>query len=259
MTWYHEVLSQIVLWQKSLNSIITQAFRDLQADYFTTLLWLAAICFLYGFLHAAGPGHGKTIVMSWFLSGKSKTSRVFRMGYLMALTHAISGLITALVLKYIIKVMVFLLQMKIKDTMTVTMKISGGLLILIGLWLLYDKYSHAKKHAEDEEHSHDSETAKKWFSKYFDREIAIALSAGIVPCPGVSVVLLTALAMKQVLAGVVGAIAMSIGMGLTISLSGWIAVKMGASLSGLSDKVGSALSWMSILLVMLMGAFLITF
>ena len=60
------------------------------------LFILIGICFVYGLIHALGPGHGKLIAISYFLSRRATPVKGVFMGGLIALLHA--GSATAIVL-----------------------------------------------------------------------------------------------------------------------------------------------------------------
>ena len=75
-----------------------QGSRSLSGFLFVMLVSLA-----YGMFHAAGPGHGKTIVSSFFLANNAKLRHSFVVGYLIAIVHALAALAVVLILYYIIR------------------------------------------------------------------------------------------------------------------------------------------------------------
>ncbi len=74
----------------------------------------------------------------------------------------------------------------------------------------------------------------------------VAFSAGVVPCPGVMTIVLFCIILKQFILGILAAIAMSIGMGLTISFAGIFSI-------ALNKKAGNFLKNKSYILEMLGG------
>ena len=50
-----------------------------------------AFAFLYGVLHTLGPGHGKVVVVSYFVSRDARLWRGVLMGVQIAVTHVLSA------------------------------------------------------------------------------------------------------------------------------------------------------------------------
>jgi len=84
--------AKIALWQHQLNEKLTEHVKRLKANKtWDTLLPLILISFLYGIIHAAGPGHGKVVVFSYFFSHRSSVKKGLLLGNLISLFHAASG------------------------------------------------------------------------------------------------------------------------------------------------------------------------
>ena len=90
--------------QKSLNESLAAITRSLQGSRsLAGLLFVMMISLVYGMFHAAGPGHGKTIVSSYFLANEAKLRHSIVIGYLIAVVHALAALAVVLVLYYVIR------------------------------------------------------------------------------------------------------------------------------------------------------------
>ena len=90
--------------QKMLNESLASMTRALKGSRsLGGLLLVAALALAYGIFHAAGPGHGKTIVSSFLLANEGKIRESFIIGYLVAAVHALSALTVVLVLYYVIR------------------------------------------------------------------------------------------------------------------------------------------------------------
>ena len=87
-----------------LNESLASMTRALKGSRsLSGLLLVVALALAYGIFHAAGPGHGKTIVSSFLLANEGKIRQSFIIGYLVAAVHALSALAVVLVLYYLIR------------------------------------------------------------------------------------------------------------------------------------------------------------
>ena len=190
--------------QQELNSIIASNFREIaNGDSLLPILTILTVAFIYGVVHALGPGHGKLLVSSYFLRSNRSYTQAFKMGYLISLVHTISALTITFLLYYILDVIFSQTFQEVSFYMT---KFSGVLIIGVAIYLFLEHH-HEHKNIETHEKS----------------DLSIAISAGVVPCPGVMTITLFSIIMGELLVGVLSAILMSIGMGLTISLSAILA------------------------------------
>ena len=71
-----KVFAKIMFWQHQLNTKLTEQVKRLKTEKPLASLWpLVMISFLYGVLHAAGPGHGKVVVFSYFISRRARIKK----------------------------------------------------------------------------------------------------------------------------------------------------------------------------------------
>src|SRR5271157_2934292 len=90
--------------QKTLNESLAAITRSLQGSRsLGGLLFVILISLVYGMFHAAGPGHGKTIVSSFFLANEAKLRHSVAVGYLIAIVHSLAALSVVLILYYLIR------------------------------------------------------------------------------------------------------------------------------------------------------------
>ncbi len=93
--WKDQLLTKINRIQLDIRNEITGLVRQFKKDQkAVAVLALFVVSFLYGLIHALGPGHGKTIVMSAMLSDENST--VFKsvaVGSIVAFGEAISAII----------------------------------------------------------------------------------------------------------------------------------------------------------------------
>jgi ABC-type nickel/cobalt efflux system permease component RcnA len=117
------------------------------------------------------------------------------------------------------------------------------MIVLVGLYLIY----HAFKHKNERDKSVKS--LKK-------SEVAVAFSAGVVPCPGVMTIVLFCIVLKHYFLGVLAAIFMSIGMGFTVSLIGILSIYANKKSNNFLKTKGYILEIFSGVLILLLGLFL---
>jgi len=240
---YNQLLKQIVMLQYQLNSYISTTIRSINDDNsFSTSLLILVIAFLYGLIHAAGPGHGKALVAFYFTSNKSDYKKAFKMGYMISIIHAISALVFTFGIFYILKTM---FRRNFNEMSGIAMQISAVMIIFVGLYLIYEAYKSKKIKEQEIKQSTKS-------------EYAVAISAGIVPCPGVMTIVLFCIVLKQYLLGILAAITMSIGMGLTISVAGILSILFNKKAGNFLDSKGYILEIIGGLLILTLGVFLFT-
>lgn len=235
-----EFIYEINSYQKILNTNIASSFRQIDELGIYGSLIIVGIAFVYGVVHAVGPGHGKAVVASYFLSHGKKLYSAFKIGYLVAVVHALSALIVTFVIYYLLE---GIFSKTFNQSVDVMYKVSGVMIVLVGIYLAYEVVRDWHKCEKQ-----DDTKSKKPF--------IVALSIGIVPCPGVMTVLLFSLLLGHLVTGVFAAIAMSVGMGLTISLAGVLALKGSNIASKISGSV-KILQILSPVFVIGMGIFLL--
>lgn len=192
------------------NSELSTYFELLEEGSWVPVASILAFSLAYGIIHALGPGHGKALISGYLLANPTlKTSHVLRMGFFIALVHALSALVLTLGATYAIEVSASKL---LRDVSVPMVQISGGLIVLMGCWLLYEvATSRSKKEAQVD--------AKK--------EASVIILSGIVPCPGVMTLSFFAITLGEFSLGIISALFMSLGMGLTISAVGLLVHRFG--------------------------------
>lgn len=243
MELYNQLLKQLVSWQYSLNSYISTTIRSISDENSLSVsLLIISIAFLYGLVHAAGPGHGKALVTFYFTSNRSDYKKAFKMGYMISIIHAISALLFTFGIFFILKTM---FRKNFDEFSQMAMQISALMIILVAIYLIV----HAIKDREAKEKN--EKPANK-------SEVAVAFSAGVVPCPGVMTIVLFCVALEQYTLGVLAAVAMSIGMGLTISLAGILSIAINKKASSFLETKTYILEILGGLLILLLGLFLLS-
>lgn len=198
---------KIVSWQHQLREKMSQLIREATAKKkIAPILLLTLFAFLYGVVHSAGPGHGKAVALSYILSCKPSLQQSLIFGNLVAITHGISGIVLVLSVKYILQASI---TRSLENMTYITQIISFSLIGLIGLMIfiksLFTWFSNPDK------------TAKKQ-ALLFTNPFATALAIGLVPCPGVVMVMLFAISLNLTGLGIILGVCIAAGMASTITL-----------------------------------------
>lgn len=246
--------------QRTFYGKMSGALTRMKRESAWTAAWtLMLLSFLYGVLHAAGPGHGKAVVSAWLLANE----RQLRRGVLISFMAAGVQALTAIVL-----VSGLLLSVKAAAKTAKSMALgleaaSFGLIALTGLWLVWQAvrprlaaapalavegaHSHEHHHhhghdhhGHDHHHHHDhhehgpdcgcghahmpsaaelNEPVSLW------KAATIAVAVGIRPCTGGILVLLFSSALGLYWAGVAATLVMAVGTAITVSVIAVLAVK----------------------------------
>jgi nickel/cobalt exporter len=172
------------------------------------------VSLVYGMFHAAGPGHGKTIVASFFLANDAKLRHSIIVGYLIAVVHALAALAVVLILYYVIR---GLFSTGIEQADRYIRLVTFGIIAVLGGFMLVGRIRGTAHH----HHVHAEERKGGVTMKSL---LGIAVPAGAIPCPGAVAVVLFALSLHMLGVSVLSVIFISLGMGTTISVTGAIVI-----------------------------------
>lgn len=228
--------------QSQLNRDMAAAVRGLKSENpLQAAMILVGIAFAYGVLHAAGPGHGKSVISAYVLANRETVRRGIALSFLSALVQALSAIV-------FVGIMVLILQqtsIQMRSTEATIETVSWGLVAAVGAYLLYRQiapyfsaarvdaaHDHHHGHAHDHTHGPDCGCGHSHMPAPQDlqgawswrRALPLALSVGIRPCSGAILLLIFALSQGMLWAGVVGTFAMALGTAITVSLLATLAV-----------------------------------
>lgn len=177
----------------------------------STLAGLLAAAFVYGILHAIGPGHRKTIVFSLFIGKKAAPCEPLAAGFMAAGVHAGVGIAIVGVLS-----IAFGAIAGLGDAERVSAYLDAstfGVLIVAALVL-----TALKLRAMASGKGHGSAPSGGRRGLY-----GIVFVSSLIPCPGATMILLFALYAGLPWVGAAAVLAMSVGMGVVISAAGYLA------------------------------------
>ncbi|MDQ0325594.1 ABC-type nickel/cobalt efflux system permease component RcnA [Rhodopseudomonas julia] len=128
------LVPMIAALQKGFYRELTATLSRLASDG-SAFWWLGSVSFIYGIVHAAGPGHGKVVISSYILANEKTARR----GVLIAFLAAFLQAVVAVALIGALAAVLGLTSFAITDTARAFEIGSYGLVLALGLFLLWRK------------------------------------------------------------------------------------------------------------------------
>ena len=212
----------LIDFQRRVNAEVATHMSAIESgsDFGAYFLGLT-IAFAYGVVHAFGPGHGKFIIISYFMGREVKITRGIVMAAQVAIVHVIAAVVIVWLADIVLKAGFGLGLSDIPGVRAGSFLIIAG----IGIYMLYqaarlslgygtgnaehgDNAGHGHSHGHSHSHGHGHGSGKEGS--------ILAFAAGMVPCPGAVLIMLYAVANDMIYSGFVLVAAMSVGIGLSI-------------------------------------------
>ena len=264
-------------------------FAGLIEGELSPLVILGAILLAVGFgaLHAAGPGHGKTIMAAYLVGAGGKARQALIVGIAVSLMHTTSVVVLGLIT-------LGASSLFAPEDVFPWLSFASGLVVLcLGSWLLYTRlkarrqrrmhlhheHEHAHEHQHAHEHGHDvagdhahgrgdvthshggsahshapppGVDALSWKGLG-----AIAVSGGLLPSPTALVVLLGAVALDRVAFGVALVAAFSVGLAAALTIVGMLVLRArDLAFRRLGSRMGTTLPLFSAAAILTVGVLL---
>ena len=237
--------------QREFQSVLAGGVRALKANEPWAVANLAWLGFLYGVLHAVGPGHGKVVLGAWAFSAKAKLARVA----LITLAASLAQSLVAIALVLGGAALFGLGRRELTDLAEGPVTRAGyWLLAALGLWLMLrgavalwrtiragraqakaQPTSHAHAHTHDDAcgcgHVHGPSPEKAARANLPE---ALMLIAGVAlrPCTGAVFVMLLTLLIGAPFAGALSVMAMGLGTALITLVIALLSARMGGQILG---------------------------
>lgn len=232
--------AEIIAWlrdgQRLFNdSVVSQLETIRQEHALAAYAGLTLVGFLYGIVHAVGPGHGKMIVSSYVLANENSLKR----GLLIV---ALSSLLQALVAIALVLGFYHLLAATRAEAEQAAVWLETGsfaLIGLLGIWLMTQgiavlsqlPWRSVKKHYHNHKencgcgHAHLPTAQQLTGKKDALSMVAMIVSVGIRPCSGALLLLFFSCRFELVWPGVLATFAMAAGTAATTGALAILAVK----------------------------------
>jgi nickel/cobalt exporter len=234
---FQSAVTRMMAMQREMNDAISDAFHDVEENGSQRAIALIlALSFLYGVLHAIGPGHGKSVVASYFVANQARWASGIVMGGLISVIQGAS----AIVLVGLLAIVLRWRQFDVLSHATLVEFVSYGLIAALGLAMLYRaltgaSHHHGIGHEHAADHAHEGHAAHN-HEPALDRRLILA--TGLTPCASAIIILLFALANEALGIGIAAVVALSIGMALTVSAIGVATVLGRQAMLHVVDRIG---------------------
>ena len=212
--------------------------------------------FLYGIFHTLAVGHGKTVVVGYFLGNRARPIHGIGMASWIAASHVLGAIVVAFSAHWLLQ---RTLMSPIEQNHWIRM-ISFGAIALIGGWMsvaawrrLAGTGGHHHCH-----HDHDHDHHRHHGGGAGHRRV-LAIAAGFVPCSGAILILTFAFANGILGSGLVMVLAIALGMALTLAGLGLASMLVHHQVSLRLAGSGAATRWLGLigpLLILVIGGLL---
>jgi nickel/cobalt transporter (NicO) family protein len=207
--------------------------------------------FFYGVFHTLAVGHGKTVVVGYFLGNRARPMHGVAMASWIAVCHVVAAIVVAIATHWILE---RTLMSPVEQNHWIRM-VSFGAIALIGAWMLVAAWRgtgghHHHHHAHDHDHHHHGGTGHRRL---------LALAAGFVPCSGAILILTFAIANGILASGLAMVAAIAIGMALTLAGLGLASMLLHHQVAARSAGRGRAPRWLGLIgpmLILVIGGLL---
>ncbi len=226
---YGEILKKVMLWQKTIRREMTGFAKGIHAAPLgKSFFMFLAFSFIYGVVHAIGPGHGKSVVCAYFMSRRGGLMSAGFLSWLITLVHVGSATLAVCGAYLLLETGMSGFEEFNSHLQTV----SFSIIIVIGLWLFISALMNIRKALAGKVRE---EAPEKCASI---KEMAtVAFFTGIVPCPGAAIILVYTLSTGILWAGLISMVVLATGMALTTFLFAYAASTTRSAMTGVGSQV----------------------
>ncbi|WP_299747453.1 DUF1007 family protein [Devosia sp.] len=124
----------LLVQERNFYLAVNQSLAGLKTDW--TAFWLlGGLSFLYGVVHAAGPGHGKVVISSYVLANDTQVRRGILLSFISAMIQSLVAVVFVLIAASVLN----MTSMAMDVAANWIGVISYGMVALLGLWLIVRK------------------------------------------------------------------------------------------------------------------------
>ena len=241
------IIQKIMPVQKEIQSRLSFSMREFKKTNSKAVFFVLILtAFVFGMIHAAGPGHGKTVLFSYFLSNKTFFVKGAVISAAVAFMHAFSSIAVVGIISFIVKKSYLLSFENISNRIQM---ISYTIIILIGFFIFFKSLISIFKSGQKMSSIDNKEI----------KAIPLVLAVGLIPCPGALIILLFSLSLNVLPLGILMVLVMAAGMSVTVTFAGMSGVFLEYKITSINIKNNKAYAVLSLSLHMAGALFLILF
>ena len=228
-----DLMTRLRVLQKDLTLRLNRFGMDIRDNPFGASLWMfLALSFVYGIVHAVGPGHGKGVVCAYFMSNPGSFASAALMGNVITFVHMLSAVAVVVGAYFIVDAGMGGFQ----RASNIVQPVSYGLLTCMGLFLLVAALRRMFRGGPGPALACTPAGASSGKAHGLRNILAVSFVTGLIPCPGAAVILSFSIGLDILWAGVLAVAVMAMGMGVTTTAFGWAAVGTRKFTVKLSDR-----------------------
>lgn len=215
--------------QMELNESISREFRSVRdSGSAAAILAVLALAFAYGVAHAAAPGHGKSVVGSYFVANEARWLSGFVMGGVISLMQGLS----AIAIVFVMSLVLHSKELRVANQGALVDGLSYGIVAVIGLVMFWRAatgrgHVHAlagPAHVHDPAHDHAGHHHGAPIDARGNGQRILIAATGVAPCSSAIIIMLFALANDAMGVGIAAVLALSLGMAVTVSAVGMFGI-----------------------------------
>jgi ABC-type nickel/cobalt efflux system permease component RcnA len=203
--------------QYRASELLTRTLTNVRYNQTSGALLLGLlIAFAYGVIHTLGPGHGKAVVVSYFIGRRGGLVRGIGMGCRIAFFHVISAVAVVSLADFAFRQV----SGAAPSDFGLVRQISYAGIVAVGSYLLLNAARTIRHRANSQSHIHNCPCAVH--ADHHDRLGGglLSLVVGAVPCSGAISILFYGLANDLLVPSIALVAAISVGMAVAMSAIG---------------------------------------
>ncbi len=233
------LMRRITRVQREIYTGLAEAMQRVKAAKGSpqVLFLVIAGAFLYGVIHALGPGHRKTVLFSYFMAEEVPLRWGVGAGLMMGMLHGAAAALIILPLYYLLKGSLLLTFNEVSRSVELGtfafIALFGAVMLIVSI---VEMLRHHDSSAEDNSVEDEGKMQTRSYSRV--RTLLIIVGSSLVPCPGAAMILLFALSLQMTGIGLLAVLSMSAGMSLTLSMVALITLRARTSLQRIGNAGG---------------------